>query len=278
VLINNRIAGDPRNQPVGIVDASLMLVWGRIYFWAAEIREMWRGGFARQTGARFRTGLNVEGGRDSCKVSSDTSNRTHLRDLRRKRSYALGITSSLFAVSCCAPSLFAKQVNTTDTMVRGTVFVRDSTGNQSVVAGAAVKLDGATTFRTETDSNGNYVTSVPRGTYALEVRYPGLQAVATVEVEGPEVRASLELKPAEVTTSVVVTSDQTEPKNPAPSETISEKTLQSAPNVNERFESSLPLIPNHSISETITILAAALVSSKDRAVSRENRRSAGASH
>lgn len=205
---------------------------------------MWRGRFARQTGAWFRTTLNVEAGRHSCKVSSDTSNRIHLRDLRRKRSYALGITSSLFAVSCCGPSLFAKQVNTADTTVRGKVFVRDSAGNQSVVAGAVVKLNGATTFETETNSNGDYViTSVPRGMYALEVHYPSLEAVATVEVEGSEVRASLELKPAEVTTSVVVTSDQAEPKSAAPSETISEKTLQSAPNVNERFESSLPLIP-----------------------------------
>lgn len=112
------------------------------------------------------------------------------------------------------------------------------------MAGAVVKLNGTAAFETETDSNGDYViASVPRGTYALEVRYPGLEAVATVEVEGPEVRASLELKPAEVTASVVVTADQTEPKSPAPSEIISEKTLQSAPNVNERFESSLPLIP-----------------------------------
>jgi outer membrane receptor for ferrienterochelin and colicin len=42
---------------------------------------------------------------------------------------------------------------------------------------------------------------------------------------------------------VVVTPDPAETKDPAPSETISEKTLRDAPNVNERFESLLPLIP-----------------------------------
>src|SRR5258705_1332197 len=47
----------------------------------------------------------------------------------------------------------------------------------------------------------------------------------------------------EVTTSVVVTPDPAETKDPAPSETISEKTLRDAPNVNQRFESSLPLVP-----------------------------------
>jgi hypothetical protein len=40
-----------------------------------------------------------------------------------------------------------------------------------------------------------------------------------------------------------VKSDQAENKDAAPSGTISEATLRDAPNVNERFESSLPLIP-----------------------------------
>lgn len=56
-------------------------------------------------------------------------------------------------------------------------------------------------------------------------------------------RVPLELKPIEVTNSVVVKSDQAENKDAAPSATISEQTLRDAPNVNERFESSLPLIP-----------------------------------
>src|SRR5439155_1620314 len=57
------------------------------------------------------------------------------------------------------------------------------------------------------------------------------------------VRAELHLKPAEVKSSVTVTAGAPETKDPAPSETVSEKTLREAPNVNERFESSLPLIP-----------------------------------
>jgi hypothetical protein len=42
---------------------------------------------------------------------------------------------------------------------------------------------------------------------------------------------------------VVVTADQAESKGPAPSETISDKTLRDAPSADERFESSLPLVP-----------------------------------
>src|SRR5208283_1000741 len=72
---------------------------------------------------------------------------------------------------------------------------------------------------------------------------PGLKVVQTIRVESPEVRVSLELKPIEVTNSVVVKSDQAENKDAAPSATISEQTLRDAPSVDERFESSLPLIP-----------------------------------
>jgi len=55
--------------------------------------------------------------------------------------------------------------------------------------------------------------------------------------------AFLSTKTHEVTTSVVVTPETAETKDPAPSETISEETLRDAPNVNQRFESSLPLVP-----------------------------------
>jgi outer membrane receptor for ferrienterochelin and colicin len=124
------------------------------------------------------------------------------------------------------------------------VFVQDSAGNQTFVAGASVKLSGPATFETESDENGKYViAAVPLGTYTVEAVSPGLKSVQAVHVEAREVRVPLELRPVEVTSSVVVTPDQAETKSAAPSETISEKTLRDAPNVNQRFESSLPLIP-----------------------------------
>ncbi len=149
-----------------------------------------------------------------------------------------------FAVSLFTDLAQGKQPNATTAKVAGTVFVQDSAGNRSVVAGAKVKLDGPATFETETDENGNYlIASVALGTYTFEAVSPGLEIRQTLRVEGGEVHVSLELKPLEITSSAAVEADQTETKNPAPSETISEKTLRYAPNVNERFESSLPLIP-----------------------------------
>src|SRR5690349_1784442 len=150
----------------------------------------------------------------------------------------------VFAVSLLTSLAQGKQPNATTAKVAGTVFVQDSAGNRSVVPGAKVKLDGPATFETLTDENGNYlIASVPLGTYTFEAVSPGLEIRQMLRVEGGEVHVSLELKPSEVTASVEVKADQGDTKDPARAETISEKTLREAPNVNERFESSLPLIP-----------------------------------
>ena len=150
----------------------------------------------------------------------------------------------LFVICLFTSAARGNQANTASAKVEGSVFVRDSAGNQSFVAGAIVKFSGPATFEIESDENGKYfIAAVPLGTYTVEAVSPGLKAVQAVQVESSELRVSLELRPAEITSSVVVTADQAEIKNPAPSETISEKTLRDAPNVNERFESSLPLIP-----------------------------------
>lgn len=150
----------------------------------------------------------------------------------------------LFVICLFTCAARGNQANTASAKVEGSVFVRDSAGNQSFVAGAIVKFSGPAAFETESDENGNYViAAVPLGTYTVEAVFPGLKAVQAVNVEASEVRVPLELSPSEVVASVVVTADQAETKNPAPSETVSEKTLRDAPNANERFESSLPLIP-----------------------------------
>ena len=152
--------------------------------------------------------------------------------------------SLIFATSLFNGLAYGKQSDAATTKVAGTVFVQDSTGNRFVVAGATVKLDGPAKFETKTDENGNYVVAaVPPGTYTVESVSPGLEIRKTIRVEGDEVTIPLELKPSEVTSSVVVKADQADITNPAPAETVSAKTLREAPNVNERFESSLPLIP-----------------------------------
>src|SRR6185369_16721923 len=104
---------------------------------------------------------------------------------------------------------------------------------RSAVAGAKVTFSGPAIIETKTDEDGNFsVSSVESGTYQVEAVAPGLAIRQTIRVEATE-----------VTSSVVVKADQSETKDPAPSETVTSNTLRDAPNTNERFESALPLIP-----------------------------------
>lgn len=172
----------------------------------------------------------------------------HLHRKRRESSSAAKIFFLVLFLILATPfftaSAHSKQPNGATAKISGTVFVQDSAGNRSVVPGAKVKLDGPTSFETETDENGNYVVAaVPPGAYTVEAVSPGLEIRQTLTVEGGEVDVPLELKPLEVASSVVVKADQADIRNSASSETVSEKTLRAAPNVNERFESALPLVP-----------------------------------
>ena len=166
--------------------------------------------------------------------------------LRRKACCykAANIFYRVLAMCLFAFAAQAKQVTTPSATFQGTVFVQDSAGNRTPVGDARVTLEGPVTLHAKTDRNGEYrLAAVPFGTYTVEAVSPGLQASETIRIETTEARLPLELKPLAIATSVVVTADRTESKDPAPGETVSEKTLRDAPNVNERFESSLPLIP-----------------------------------
>ena len=150
-----------------------------------------------------------------------------------------------FVAACSLTSLgvFAQTPAATG-RAEGAVFVGVSSG-QVFAAGATVRLSGPVVLETETDQNGNYTfAAVASGTYRIEAFLSGLDAARTISVEaGKIVRAELQLKPADVKSSVTVTATAPESKDPAPSETISEKTLREAPNANERLENALPLIP-----------------------------------
>ncbi len=147
------------------------------------------------------------------------------------------------ACSLTSPGVFGQTPAATG-RVEGAVFVGVSSGH-AFAAGATIRLSGPVVLETETDEHGNYTfAAVASGTYRIEAFLSDLEAAQSISVEaGKIVRAELQLKPADVKSSVTVTATASETKDPAPSETISEKTLRDAPNVNERFESSLPLVP-----------------------------------
>ena len=100
-------------------------------------------------------------------------------------------------------------------------------------------------METETNAQGRYAfIRMTPGTYTIEATFSGLEAIQTITVTAHQVpQVQLELKPLGVETSVTVTASEADAKGPTPTETITEKTLRDAPNVNERFATLLPLVP-----------------------------------
>jgi outer membrane receptor for ferrienterochelin and colicin len=108
-------------------------------------------------------------------------------------------------------------------------------------------MRGPTTLETETDQEGNYIfADAPAGTYTIEASPPGLMATQVVTVEAGKIaQISLELKPTTVQDSVTVTAaaNQSPTTSPSPSGTITSSTLRNAPNIDDRAESILPMLP-----------------------------------
>ena len=158
---------------------------------------------------------------------------------RRRGAILLGLTVLWFAR--CA--LAAEEPPPTGS-VEGTALVASPNG-QRYVAGAKVVASGPVRMEIETNAQGRYafIKMIP-GTYTIEATFSGLKAIQTITVTAHQVAyVQLELKPLGVETSVTVTASEVDPKGPTPTETITEKTLRDAPNVNERFATLLPLVP-----------------------------------
>src|SRR5271157_2418032 len=78
----------------------------------------------------------------------------------------------------------------------------------------------------------------------LVATFPGRQAEEEIAITaGAALKVELDLKPVSVQTSVTVSETYNDATVPAVIETITQKTIDDAPNVNERLESLLPLVP-----------------------------------
>ena len=153
----------------------------------------------------------------------------------------------ILAIVLCLVFISNAMAQSTDITcaIKGSVFVTDS-GGPSYVPGAKVSLQGPETdLQAETDAEGRYTfCEVKAGTYSIEASFPGLQVAQGITVEsGAASEVDLELKPVAVTTSVTVADTAGDEKVSTITETITEKIIADAPNVNERFESLLPMVP-----------------------------------
>src|ERR1700756_5213776 len=157
---------------------------------------------------------------------------------------ARGVIFLVIAASCRGHRVLASDERDATGAIEGIVYAGGS-GAQSPVAQATVRISGAVVRETQTNADGRYAfVALPPGIYTVEVMFAGLEAIKTITIEANhELQVSLQLKPPLVKTFVNVTASPTDAKDPAPTATITEKTIRDAPNVNERFETLLPLVP-----------------------------------
>ena len=152
--------------------------------------------------------------------------------------FLLLVIGSLLVASASAQTAVAKG------SVEGSIFTLDSEG-RSYVPGAKVTLQAPNPLFTETDERGQYgFRELEPGQYVIIASFPGLQAEEEITIAaGVALKVELELKPVSVQTSVTVSETSSDAAAPVATETITQKTIDDAPNVNERFESLLPLVP-----------------------------------
>jgi Carboxypeptidase regulatory-like domain len=155
-----------------------------------------------------------------------------------------GVIFLVLAVSWGSAIVLASDNLVATGVMEGTVYT-GSPDIRSPVAEAKVRLSGRVTLETTTDAEGKYVfSSIPAGNYTVEATSPGLEATQTAAVEtGRVVQLPLQLKPLAVKTSVIVTASETDGKLASPTTTINEKTVRDAPNMEEKFDGLLPLVP-----------------------------------
>jgi hypothetical protein len=110
---------------------------------------------------------------------------------------------------------------------------------------AQISLDGPAHIETESDSTGKFAfNAVPPGAYTINAQAPGLAANRTIEVAaGSPSEIALEMKVQVVVESTMVTAAQIDPKESPGTTTIGESAVRNLPNLDERFNSLLPLIP-----------------------------------
>lgn len=149
----------------------------------------------------------------------------------------LGFQCFAQAVLTVAPG--AKTIN-----LEGSVWTGDA-ATPSYVEGAKVEASGRVTVETETDNTGSFAFEyLPPGAYTVTASVSGLEEKQVVTLQAGQVlKLSLQLTPTVVVTSVNVTAPESVAESPAPTQAITEKTLRDAPNMNERMENLLPLVP-----------------------------------
>ncbi len=136
--------------------------------------------------------------------------------------------------------------------LRGTVTTMGASGEPQNVNGAVVKLTnvvaGSDSVSATTNDDGEYrFANLNPGLYTLEITANGFATQTRRVAVRPDQTTvedfRLEIETLKTNVTVNAQNDIVQAREAAPASTIAQKTLQSVPLVNERFQDALPLIP-----------------------------------
>jgi hypothetical protein len=131
--------------------------------------------------------------------------------------------------------------------VQGLVFTADADGGRSVVPAVKISLDGATHVETQSNNEGKFVFgTIPAGSYTIAAQAPGMAATQNVVVAAAtisEIALEMKIQAATESTTVTASAEPADIKQPSGINTVGDSAIRNMPNIDEQFQSLLPLIP-----------------------------------
>jgi hypothetical protein len=155
------------------------------------------------------------------------------------------IALALGLIGACA---FAQGAGQPTGALQGLVFITDADGRRSVVPATKITLDGPAHIEAQSDTEGKFAFSaVPAGSYTITANTPGMGATLGVVVTAgavSQVQLEMKLEAVKESTTVTASTNPVDTRNePSGTNTIGESAMQNMPNIDEHFQSLLPLIP-----------------------------------
>ena len=155
--------------------------------------------------------------------------------------------SVVLAIALLSVFAFAKGPRAATGKIHGVVFMIDDDGGRSVIPSVNVSLTGPTDLEVQSDDQGNFsFDSVIPGNYAISAEAPGMAGALNIAVQAGTVsEASLQMKLVVLaqSTTVDASADEVDPKEASGTNHIGESAVENMPNIDEHFQSLLPLVP-----------------------------------
>jgi len=152
-----------------------------------------------------------------------------------------------FAIGLLASDALGQSTSQANGTIQGVVFTADADGGRSVVPAAKISLDGPVHVEVQTDNEGMFAcNAVPPGSYRISAKATGLAATQNVVVTAAtvsEIALEMKIQAATESTTVTASAEPADTKEPSGTGTVGESAVRNMPNIDEQFQSLLPLIP-----------------------------------